>query len=211
MAKNGYSSQEPTEKLTQRADSAAHGQPAGDSLNDTLVGMPAQPQASEKRPGRSGLAVGLATAAVVAAAALAIGAAGSVSASLTGADSKTGKPDVTQPVGHDNAGKQAKSDKASGTAKEKKGSNGSPSPSQVGLCHAYESKTGDYPGKALENPAFGSLISAAGGKSNVTNYCEDVLASAKNDRGGDKGDRDDHAENGKKNGHGQEHGNADRD
>lgn len=63
-------------------------------------------------------------------------------------------------------------------AAEAKG-NASPSPSLVGLCHAYTAGAGDNPGKALENPAFSVLISAAGGKDKVAAYCETTLAAAK--------------------------------
>ena len=54
--------------------------------------------------------------------------------------------------------------------------NASPSPSLVGLCRAYHAGAGDNPGKALENPAFGALIDAAGGKDKVTAYCTALLA-----------------------------------
>lgn len=49
--------------------------------------------------------------------------------------------------------------------------------SLVGLCRAYQAGAGTAPGKALDNPAFGSLIEAAGGKDKVPAYCSDVLAA----------------------------------
>ena len=52
----------------------------------------------------------------------------------------------------------------------------SPSPSVVGLCHAYAAGAGADHGKALENPAFTVLITAAGGKDQVSAYCSDLLA-----------------------------------
>jgi hypothetical protein len=55
---------------------------------------------------------------------------------------------------------------------------GSPSPSMVGLCTAYHAAVADNPGKALDNPAFTTLITAAGGKANVPAYCATVLASS---------------------------------
>jgi hypothetical protein len=55
---------------------------------------------------------------------------------------------------------------------------GSPSPSMVGLCTAYQAAVADNPGKALDNPAFTALITAAGGKGNVAAYCATVLASS---------------------------------
>lgn len=52
-----------------------------------------------------------------------------------------------------------------------------PHPSIIGLCRAYTAGAGSAPGKALENPAFASLIEAAGGKSRVAGYCATVLAT----------------------------------
>jgi hypothetical protein len=52
---------------------------------------------------------------------------------------------------------------------------GSPSPSLVGLCTAYQADVADSPGKALDNPAFTALITAAGGKDNVIAYCTAIL------------------------------------
>ncbi len=53
-----------------------------------------------------------------------------------------------------------------------------PSPSLRGLCTAYNAGVATNPGKALNNPAFTALITAAGGKDNVAAYCVTVLASA---------------------------------
>ena len=57
-----------------------------------------------------------------------------------------------------------------------------PSPSLVGLCHAYTAGAGSEHGKALENPAFQALLTAAGGKDNVDAFCTEILASAKPDQ-----------------------------
>jgi hypothetical protein len=51
----------------------------------------------------------------------------------------------------------------------------SPSPSLVGLCHAFQAGAGDNPGKALESPAFRHLITTAGGKDKVAAYCTNLL------------------------------------
>lgn len=51
-----------------------------------------------------------------------------------------------------------------------------PSPSMVGLCHAYTAGVADSNGKALDNPAFSVLISKAGGQDKVAGYCATVLA-----------------------------------
>lgn len=50
-----------------------------------------------------------------------------------------------------------------------------PSPSLVGLCHAYQAGAGDNPGKALGNPAFTHLITVAGGEDKVAAYCTDLI------------------------------------
>ena len=52
----------------------------------------------------------------------------------------------------------------------------SPSPSLRGLCIAYLANeiTG---GKRMDNPAFGALVTAAGGKDEVTTYCLTLLRS----------------------------------
>ena len=58
-----------------------------------------------------------------------------------------------------------------------------PSPSMVGLCRAFAAGAGDNPGKALENPAFTALITAAGSKDKVTSFCTAVLADAEHPTG----------------------------
>jgi hypothetical protein len=58
------------------------------------------------------------------------------------------------------------------------GANGSPSPSLIGLCRAIDAGNKDDHGKALENPAFTALITAAGGKDKVDVFCATLSASA---------------------------------
>jgi hypothetical protein len=48
--------------------------------------------------------------------------------------------------------------------------------SPVGLCRAYKAGAGDAAGRALDSPAFTSLVKAAGGKDKVPGYCAAVLA-----------------------------------
>jgi hypothetical protein len=60
----------------------------------------------------------------------------------------------------------------------------SPSPSLVGLCHAYKAGAGDNPGKALDNPAFTHLITVAGGKDKVAAYCTALLKAHPGKAGG---------------------------
>lgn len=50
-----------------------------------------------------------------------------------------------------------------------------PSPSLVGLCHAFTAGAGSEHGKALANPAFTALITAAGGTTKVSAYCTVLL------------------------------------
>jgi hypothetical protein len=89
------------------------------------------------------------------------------------------------PADHGPAGKPAVHSSAhapSGTPRdgggEGKGDAGTsgeaPSPSMAGLCNAYAARKADNPGKALDNPAFTALITAAGGEENVDEYCETV-------------------------------------
>jgi hypothetical protein len=54
---------------------------------------------------------------------------------------------------------------------------GTPRPSYVGLCRAYNAGVGSAPGKALDNPAFSSLIRSAGGRDKVAAYCAALLAA----------------------------------
>jgi len=75
---------------------------------------------------------------------------------------------------------QAKTHSSVGDAATAPEGKGSPSPSLVGLCKAYEAKVGSNPhGKALDSPAFKALVAAAGDKDDVDSYCTDLLADAK--------------------------------
>lgn len=51
-----------------------------------------------------------------------------------------------------------------------------PDPSLVGLCHAYVAEVAANPGKALDNPAFTALITAAGGAEHVAVFCAGLLS-----------------------------------
>jgi len=51
-----------------------------------------------------------------------------------------------------------------------------PAPSMVELCRAYTAQVNKNPGKALDNPAFGALVTAAGGAEKVPAYCAGVAA-----------------------------------
>lgn len=58
----------------------------------------------------------------------------------------------------------------------------SPSPSLRGLCQAYTAHVATSPGKALDNPAFSALITAAGGKDKVAAFCTSLLATPPGNR-----------------------------
>ncbi len=57
------------------------------------------------------------------------------------------------------------------TGSETSSGSASPSPSLDGLCKAFQAKATSNPGKALANPAFSVLVSAAGGTDKVTDFC----------------------------------------
>jgi hypothetical protein len=61
-------------------------------------------------------------------------------------------------------------------------------PSLVGRCRAYTARPPGQRGKALETPAFGALVTAAGGKERVAAYCSTILGpdSGKPGQGPDK-------------------------
>jgi len=50
-----------------------------------------------------------------------------------------------------------------------------PSPSMVGLCHAFLAGATSNPGKAAANPAFTALATAAGGAAKIPTYCATLL------------------------------------
>ena len=73
----------------------------------------------------------------------------------------------SQPVAVDSKADTASQSAASAT----------PSPSLVGLCRAYSAGVATSNGKALDNPAFTALITAAGSEDAVPTYCTTVLAT----------------------------------
>jgi len=52
-----------------------------------------------------------------------------------------------------------------------------PSASLVGLCRAYTAEVGANPGRALDNPAFTVLVTAAGGAEQVAEFCATLSAT----------------------------------
>jgi hypothetical protein len=111
---------------------------------------------------------------VKAAALLAVTAAGGVAlAATTGAlpTPLTDRPSVTD-VPHSSTRPSTPASHPAG------GPSTLPSPSLVGLCHAYTAGAGSDHGKALDSPAFTALITAAGGRDKVAAFCAATLASA---------------------------------
>jgi hypothetical protein len=73
---------------------------------------------------------------------------------------------------------------------------GSPSPSLVGLCHAYAVGNKADHGKALQNPAFTALIRSAGGADKVESFCAAVLAAKASQSPDRSGPENSHAPSG---------------
>ncbi len=131
------------------------------------------------RPRRKAMSAGKLLAIKVAVAAVVLGGSGSVALAATGQltaqSSRHAAPSASS------SAPSASSSSARATAPAARvGSHSSatPSPSLQGLCHAYVAGVGSNPGKALENPAFTALITAAGGKDKVSSYCTTLLASS---------------------------------
>ena len=194
----------PTRKLTrneagQLLSSAGTRPPGGDTLAGLLAAMAAPPRdaelagqeaavtafrdanlspASTPRRSRKKMSATKLLVAKAVLAALGVSAGGGVvAAAATGHISHVfggahgpGQP-ATAAAG---AGKPAP---ASGSASPGGHPSATPSPSLRGLCQAYTSRVAASPGTALDNPAFGALIKAAGGNANVAAYCTHLLAA----------------------------------
>ena len=65
----------------------------------------------------------------------------------------------------------------SAEAKSSHAPQATPSPSLRGLCTAYQAGATANNGKALSNPAFSSLVAAAGGKDEVAAYCTKLVGA----------------------------------
>ena len=117
--------------------------------------------------------VKLLTVKAVAVAALAVGTGGVALAASTGA--------LPNPLGNhpSPAASAGQSDATHGSAASPHPTGSAdPSPSLVGLCKAYNAGVAASQGKALDNPAFRALLTAASGKDNVKAYCTNLLATA---------------------------------
>jgi hypothetical protein len=98
-------------------------------------------------------------------------------------DHAAGRPSTSVTASEHASGSAAaahgsKSAEASNSAEPSGSGSGTPSPNLRGLCTAFNAGAGSNPGKALDNPAFTVLITAAGGKDKVPDYCTTVLAAA---------------------------------
>ena len=121
--------------------------------------------------------------AVAAAAAAAVTVGGVAAVAATG--HFPGSPDehsTSRPAAADPATSSVSATESSHGEAKNPGANGTPSgtpsPSLVGLCHAYSAGNKAEHGKALESPAFTVLITTAGGKDKVDAYCAKILADA---------------------------------
>ena len=109
-----------------------------------------------------------------------------------------GADPAPQAAEHRQVGKPSAEPKANPTKddSDEQSSDASPSPSLTGLCKAY--RAGGYASSTKNgrvNPAWSGLESAAGGESDVDDYCDERLeddAEAKADR---KGKDEDDADN----------------
>jgi hypothetical protein len=172
------------------ADASAPAQPHEvDGLSAALTAF----SASQPNPRRSPVKTVLAS--MLAAKALAIGAAAATIGGVALATATGSLPPAAQNAAHDlvhaPAAASAHSaklddDETEPTATPSDTSSPSPSathsatpnPSLVGLCRAYGAGVATSHGKALDNPAFTVLITAAGGKDNVAAFCTGILADA---------------------------------
>lgn len=139
--------------------------------------------------GRQTIAAPIAALTLVAGGAIALAASGGADPAPQAAEHRqVGKPS-TKPTGEPTV-------KANTNDGDEQSSDASPSPSLTGLCKAY--RAGGYASSTKNgrvNPAWSALESAAGGESDVDDYCDETLAddaAAKADR---KGRDEDDADN----------------
>lgn len=121
---------------------------------------------------------------VAALVATAAGTSGVVLAATSGVLLPGDKPSDPRPADHPPAIHSSAHSPAGTPRDEAPRSGQAPSPSPHGLCNAYQADKRDDPGKALDSPAFRALVTAAGGRDNVDDYCETVSAAQDADRPG---------------------------
>jgi hypothetical protein len=118
---------------------------------------------------------------------------GSAGSSRLGTAPDSEKSKSSHGGGRDDDGKDNNGNGKDGNNGNGKPGNGpdashAPSPSLVGLCHAYGSGNKADHGKALDNPAFTVLITTAGGRDKVDALCTALLADP--NAGKDTGKKD---------------------
>jgi hypothetical protein len=92
-------------------------------------------------------------------------------------------PPAAQNAAHDlvrapaASSQSADADNKSDTATQQSAPSATPSPSMIGLCRAYSAGVATSKGKALDNPAFNALTTAAGSEAAVPTYCTTLLAT----------------------------------
>jgi hypothetical protein len=111
----------------------------------------------------------------VAAIAAAIFAVGGVATATVALSVPSGESPPTAPLTSSLATTSSPVESASAGAPGEPAATHEPSPSLVGLCHAYSAGNKAEHGKALESPAFTALIEAAGDKTKVEGYCAALL------------------------------------
>jgi hypothetical protein len=138
-----------------------------------------QPPASARRPSRIRTATVRVTFRAAAVAAVLLGTGGVALAATSGA--------IPNPLNNHHPSPSASAASHGGGLPESSQRPGdpNPSPSLVGLCHAYTAGAGSEHGKALESPAFQALVTAAGGKDAVDAFCTRLLADVAASQGPD--------------------------
>jgi hypothetical protein len=137
------------------------------------------PSAPIRRPSMLSTALSKILAAkALAAMVLLAGAGGGVALATTVSDLPSSPPADQQAVTSTPTGSPAPSDdREPGSGRAADGGPDratSPQPSLAGLCNAWAAGATDNPGAAADNPAFGSLVEAAGSPEKVPGYCADL-------------------------------------
>lgn len=101
------------------------------------------------------------------------GAGGGVALATTVSDLPSSPPADQQAVTSTPTGSPSPSDDRE-PGSERAATDPSPQPSLAGLCKAWAAGATDNPGAAADNPAFGSLVEAAGSPEEVSGYCADL-------------------------------------
>ena len=86
----------------------------------------------------------------------------------------SGAPDVADPVEAEDGSPASAGADADTTAEDvavDDTTGPTPSPSLHGLCNAYSAGAAEDPEKLARNPAFGALVTAAGGPTQVAGFC----------------------------------------